>query len=161
MVTLKQIQVSPGEGLKRTLDEMILLENISIKNQSFVNWVFKNFSSDCAGCLPGKVWNYMIDNFKYQDDLTDEVLIAPHVMLNLKAGDCDDFSLFAKTIIDIIGGFYTHYLLLGKDRFKYTHIVVFVHRGKANNNFVDPVIVDGMNHDFNLIDLRYNFYKII
>jgi len=161
LITLKQIQVNPSEGLKRTLDEMILLENISIKNQSFVTWVYKNFSSDCAGCLPGKVWNYMVNNFTYKDDLSDEVLIAPHVMLQIKEGDCDDFSLFAKTVIDIIGGFYTHYLLLAKERFKFTHIAVFVHRGKMNNSFVDPVVVDGMNNNFNIIDLRYNFYKII
>ena len=72
-----------------------------------------------------------VNYFKYErDDPHDELVIAPYLMPDLRRGDCDDFSLFAKTCLDILGGWFTHYLLLGKSTGSPTHIVVFAHRGK-------------------------------
>lgn len=162
MITLKQIQVEPSRGLKQTLFEMSLLEKKSFENVEFVTWVFKTFNSNCTACLPGKIWHYMQHHFQYKkDEPHDEVLIAPYLMPSIKAGDCDDFSLFAKTCMDILQGWSNHYLLLGVDRNRFTHIVVFSHRGLVGLDYVDPVVIDGVNKNFNLIPTKYNYYKIL
>lgn len=162
MLTLKQIQVAPDQGLRRTLFEMDLLEKKSFQNVEFVKWVFENFYSECTACIPGKIWKYMQYNFRFQkDEPHDEVLIAPYLMPMIKAGDCDDFSLFAKTCMDILKGWTTHYLILGRERGRFTHIVLFTHRGRQGTEYVDPVIVDGTNSNFNIIPTKYNYYKIL
>lgn len=159
---LSHIQVAPAQGLKKTLELMNYLETLAIKNPEFVKFVFENFHSDCTPCIPGKIWNYIKNNFKYvSDDPFDEILTAPYILLQTKQGDCDDFSLFAKTCLDILGGFYTNYMLLGKEKNQFTHIVVFCHRGKAGDQFIDPVVIDGANDNFNLLHTKYRFYKII
>ena len=162
MITLKQISIDPAHGLFRTIQEMNLLERKSFQNVEFVTWVFKTFNSNCAACIPGKIWRYMQENFKFvKDDPHDEVLIAPYLMPEIKAGDCDDYSLFAKTCMDILSGWTTHYLLLGVERSRFTHIVVFAHRGRIGTEYVDPIVIDGVNSNFNIIPTKYNYYKIL
>jgi hypothetical protein len=162
MAVLKQIEVHQSDGLKQTLFQMQLLEKKSIENISFVTWVHETFNSNCVGCTPGKIWNYIQDNFTYQkDDPFDELITAPYLMPELKTGDCDDFSLFAKTCLDILGGYFTHYMLMGVNRNQFTHIVVFCHRGQEGNKYYDPVYIDGANKNFNIIPLKYNYFKIL
>jgi len=43
----------------------------------------------------------------------------------------------------------------------FSHVAVFVHRGIYNNTFIDGVIIDGTNNNFNVIPDQYNFYKLI
>jgi len=161
MLTLEQIQVHPNSALKQTIVYMNLLEDKAIKKQKFVTWVYQNFSGECAPCLPGKVWRYMRETFLYdRDDPHDELIIAPYLMPDLRRGDCDDFALFGKTVIDIIGGWFTYYILFGKEKGAYSHIAVYAHRGSGNNP-VDPVIVDGVNSEFNSISEKYNYYKLL
>jgi hypothetical protein len=160
MVTLQKIQVDPRYGLRQTLSEMNQLEYLSKNNKSFVNFVNRNFKSECLACVPGLIWNYMQANFKYvKDDPFDEVIRAPHVLLTEKIGDCDDFSLFAKTCLDIIGGYNTNYILLAKNKNEFTHILVLASRNL--NGFVDAVYIDGANKTFNVISDQYKFYKIV
>jgi len=162
MITVNQIKVQPSEGLKQTLSQMYFLERKALNNPLFVKWVHENLGSNCLPCIPGKVWQYMRNYFKYEkDDPHDEIIIAPYLMPDLRRGDCDDFSLFAKTCLDILGGWYTNYLLLGKERNLFTHIIVFVHRGVQGLDYIDPVFIDGVNNEFNVIPEKYNYVKLI
>jgi hypothetical protein len=162
MPLISQIKVDPKQGLLKTIEVMNLLEQRSFAHQDFIKFVFEKFSSNCAACIPGKIWNYMQENFQYiPDDPFDELLIAPYLMPQIKKGDCDDFSLFAKTCIDLLGGFYSNYILFSKEKSNYSHVAVFVHRGIYNNTFIDGVVIDGANENFNIIPPAYNFYKLI
>ncbi len=162
MIKLQHINVEPQEGLKQTLFQMNLLEKKSIENVEFVTWVFETFSNNCVPCLPGKIWKYMQENFTYKkDDPFDEIIIAPYLMTSIRAGDCDDFSLFAKTVLDILGGWYTNYILMAANKNQFTHIVTFAHRGQYGNHYADPVYIDGANKNFNIIPLKYNYFKKI
>lgn len=159
---LQTFSVKPEYGLTETIKTMNYLENLSLNQQDFVSWIFKKFSSDCSACLPGKIWKFVQENFEYKsDDPFDEFLTAPYAILKTKKGDCDDFSLFVKTCLDVLGGWHTHYILFAKEKNKYTHIAVFAHRGFIGNNYIDPVVIDGTNPHFNLISPIYNFYSII
>lgn len=159
---LTRIQVQPAQGLKKTLELMSVLESYSLKNPDFVAWVKEKFSSECLACIPGKIWKYMQENFIYKSDKPfDEILTAPYLMPEILKGDCDDFSLFAKTCIDILGGFNSHYLLFAKQKNNFSHVACFVDRGIFNNTYIDGVIIDGANENFNVIPYEYNFYKII
>lgn len=161
-VRVENIEVHPSQGLNRTLQEMYNLESKSFQNPSFIKFVFDNFYSKCTGCIPGKIWNYMKKNFYYiNDDPYDEKITAPYILVNTKAGDCDDFSLFAKTCLDILGGWNAKYMLLGKNRNEFTHIVCFAYRGKNILGFIDPVVIDGASDLFNVVHPKYKFKKII
>lgn len=161
-VTLNNFTVKPADGLQKTISLMNLLENKSMQNPVFVKWVFDMFGSNCIPCIPGKIWRYVQENFKFvSDDPYDEILTAPYLMPELKKGDCDDFALFIKTCMDIIGGYNTHYILFGKILNKFTHIAVFVDRGSYANQFVDPIVLDGANSNFNIVPIGYSFYKLI
>lgn len=175
-IRLTSITVKPNAGLNNTLALMNLLENLSLQNQDFITFCYRNFYSECTGCIPGKIWNYIKNNFTYLPDEStlhlngnifsesgfDERITAPYVLLETKKGDCDDFALFAKTCIDIVGGYYSNYILFGKNKNQFTHIATFVHRGMVGNKFRDPVVIDGANNNFNLVDTsKYKFYKII
>lgn len=161
-VNIQNIQVHPSNGLSETLNQMNYLEKLSFENPQFIKFVYKNFYSNCSACIPGKIWKYIKNNFQYTlDDPFDELITAPYILLETKKGDCDDFALFAKTCLDILGGWFTNYLLLGRNRNEYTHIVCFAHRGKFLLTYNDPVIIDGANEDFNIISNEYKFRKII
>ena len=121
----------------------------------------KIFTLNCTPCIPGKIWNYIKKNFTYVEDQYDETIAAPHILLEIKKGDCDDFALFAKTCLDILGGFFTNYLLLGRDKTGFTHIVCFAHRGKYFLNYNDPVIIDGASDEFNTVSNQYKFRKLV
>jgi len=159
--TLTNIQVHPLNGLAETLNQMNYLEKLSFENPTFVKFVFENFYSHCAACIPGKIWKYMKQNFVYVDDEFDEQITAPYLLIETKKGDCDDFALFAKTCLDILGGWFTNYLLLGRKFNQYTHIVCFAHRGKFLMSYNDPLVIDGANDEFNVISNAYRYRKII
>ena len=160
-VTLKNIAVHPSLGLSRTITEMNNLEKLTFAKAGFVAFVYQNFYSNCTACIPGKIWNYMKENFSYVEDERDETITAPYVLLATRQGDCDCFSLFAKTCLDILGGWYTNYLLLGKNLKGFTHIVCFAHRGRVLLSYNDPVIIDGANDEFNVISNVYKYRKLI
>ena len=159
---LNHIQVPASKGLQKTIQLMNFLEQKSIQNPLFVKFVFEKFSSNCTACVPGKIWKFIQENFEYvSDDPFDEILTAPYLMTTTKKGDCDDFSLFAKTCLDILGGWNSSYVLFGKEKNNWSHIACFCNRGVFNNTFIDPVIIDGANSSFNIIPSQYRFYKII
>lgn len=146
--TLKQVH--PDVSLSETLKTMRILENLTYQNQGFIDWVLKTFKNDCVDCIPFKVWKYMQNNFRYVDDSFDEVIRAPYILLREKIGDCDDFALFSKCVLKIIG-FKPVYIIFGEYRNRFTHIAVYC----------DNKLVDGVNNNFNLIPPRYKFYKFV
>ena len=158
---MEKISVPASQGLKNTIARMNFLESKSIQDVQFVKFVFQTFQSNCLACIPGKIWNYMLTNFSYQNDPYDELITAPHKLIETKKGDCDDFSLFAKTCLDIIGGFNTNYILFAKEKNSFSHIACFCNRGVWNNTFIDPVVIDGANKNFNIIPTQYKFCKLI
>lgn len=138
------------------------LEIAARQNANFVSWVFKEFSNNCQPCIPGKVWKYVLNNFRFVDDYPhDEFIAAPYALLEIKQGDCDDFACFIKTCLDILGGWNTHYILFAKEKNEFSHVAVFAHRGIAGNDYIDAVIIDGANNNFNLMPLKYKYYQIV
>ncbi len=160
--SLQTLEVHPTRGLDETLKQMFYLERLTFGEKNFIEWVWNKFDRGCADCLPGVIYRYMRDNFKYAIDAPyDELIIAPYVMRELKEGDCDDFSLFGKTCIDILGGWFSNYILFGQQKNAYTHVAVFVHRGKVGRKYIDGKIIDGANPNFNVVNPIYKYYKII
>jgi hypothetical protein len=112
--------------------------------------------------VPGKIYNYIRQNFDYvPDDPFDEIITAPYILLQTKKGDCDDFALFAKTCLDILGGWYTNYVLLGRQPEQFTHIITFAHRGRFLMKYNDPVVIDGANEQFNIVSSEYKYQRLI
>lgn len=161
MKQYQKIETNIENGLNETLRQMFLLEQTSLRNPDFVAWVKKQFANNCLACIPGLIWSYVRQNFKYKSDDFDEVIRAPHILLQEKQGDCDDFALFIKTCLDIIGGWNSEYVILGKKLNQYTHIIVFANRGVCGVNYIDPVKIDGVNSKFDSVPSEYKFYKRI
>jgi len=160
--TLNTFAVPARSGLTETIKQMQYLENLAYRDAEFVSWVYKKFSSDCAPCVPGKIWKYVQENFVYKDDEPfDEFLTAPYAMKETKTGDCVDYSLFIKSCLDILGGWFTHYIIFARERNQFTHVAVFAHRGAVGNNYIDPVVIDGTNPNFNIVPVHYKFYQIL
>ena len=161
-VKIQNIQVHPSRGLSETLKQMNYLERLSIQNQQFVSFVFKNFYSDCTACVPGKIYNYIRSRFDYvPDDPHDERITAPYLLIETRKGDCDDFALFSKSCLDILGGWYTNYVLLGRQPNQFTHIITFAHRGRFLMKYNDPVVIDGANEQFNIVSSEYKYQRLI
>lgn len=162
MRQISKIETNLETGLDETLRQMYWLEQSSLNKSEFVAFVKKQFAGNCKPCLPGLVWAYVRTNFKYVNDSpSDEVIRAPHILLKDKIGDCDDFALFIKTCLDVLGGFNTEYFILGKKINSFSHIVVYCDRGKCGNKPIDPLILDGANPVFNQIKSDYKFFKKI
>jgi len=163
-MVLKEYEVRPQHGLRKTLALMRELELKSIGIPDFVSFVFREFDSLCSPCLPGKLYNFVRKNFVYADDAPhDEVITAPHAILDTKRGDCDDFALFIKTCFDLLShsGWIAHYCLLGQNKNEWTHIIVFAHRGLVGGKYRDPVYVDGASEIFNYLPSKYKWMKIL
>lgn len=161
-VTINNYQTHPSNGLNATLKMMKHLEQLSFRNPRFVKFVNETFGGNCITCKPYMIWKYMRENFVYVPDVPDEKLTAPYVMIETREGDCDDFSLFAKTVLDILGGFNVNYMILGKKRNQFSHIVTRAQL-KTNSMFQrgEVKIVDGASGLFNAVDNKYIFRKII
>ena len=170
---VKHYQVSLNDSLKTTLTVIRSLENIALNDPQFVQWVKNHFSNECGICLLKKVWQYVQINFRYVDDSylfqniipyikhdeesftfikgfdePDEVVISPAWLIQIRKGDCDDFSLFIHTVLTIMKIPCQYMLLAAKDNMP-THIVVTA---------LDTII-DGANSKFNVIPQKYNYYE--
>lgn len=161
-INIQNFQVHPSQGLNVTLQKMKHLENLSLFNPKFVKFVHDTFENKCISCIPGEVWNYMREVFTYKEDFPDEKITAPHVLVQTLEGDCDDFSLFSKTVLDVIGGFNTNYMLLGKQRNKFSHVITRA-QIKTNSMFQrgEVFLIDGASPVFNSVNNKYIFRKII
>lgn len=143
-----EIKVPDSLGLMETIRQMRLMEIESLKNSYFQHLCDRNFG------VPGevapqdlykKVFDFVSSTFKYVDDPMDEKLTAPKYLFTTRAGDCDDFALFIKTVLAGYG-IDAKYLLCGKTDEGYTHIVVETPEG---------IILDGTNDRFNFLSDEY------
>jgi len=141
-------KVPLADGLKSTLIVMRELERIALSEDTFLRWIERHFKKDCGGCQLRKVWQFMQDNFDYLDDEYDEVVISPAILISKRKGDCDDFALFAHTILTALM-IPCKYILLGAENNKPSHIAVYAL----------GTVVDGTNNRFNVIADKYKYYS--
>jgi len=146
--------VKASDSIYQTLILMKQLELESLNDVNFIrycNYYFYYLNNTSIQQL--KIFHEWInDKIKYKTDEYDETLISPRIFPNYMFGDCDDISLFAKTILDYFG-YKTNYILLGNKTF--THIALII---KLNNQ---TIYFDGVSNNFNLINGKYKIYKII
>jgi hypothetical protein len=147
---VNHLKVPLADGLRSTLVVMRDLERKALGEKSFLVWIEKNFKTNCGQCVLKNVWQYMRNNFIFVNDNYDEVVISPVIMILNKKGDCDDFALFAHTILTALM-LPSKYILLGAENNKPTHIAVYS----------GDKVLDGTNNKFNDIPLKYKYYSLV
>lgn len=143
-------KVAPESSFRKTIEIMKLLERKTLINDEFINFVHRQFKTNCFKCYAKLVHSYIVKNFRYKLDEFDEVIQAPYILLKSKIGDCDDFSLFAYCCLKILGQ-NPKYIVFGKVPGKFTHIAVMI----------NGQILDGANKifdDYHTILKKYNYY---
>ncbi|WP_041356087.1 transglutaminase-like domain-containing protein [Melioribacter roseus] len=117
------------------------MEYEASRNPYFRKFVFETFGNiKDRKELYKKIWEYVRNNFIYQDDLFDESLTSPKLMIDIKFGDCDDFALFIKSVLTVLN-IPAFYLIAGTEN-EYSHILVYA----------DGYFIDGTNKKFNYLD---------
>lgn len=145
--------VKPENSLQATLCLMNELHIRAVTNDNFriiINSLFKEYRLNKLN-LFFQLWHFVRKYFKYVPDQFDEEIKNPVLMFKYKTGDCDDFSLFIKSALAVLG-IRSNYILLGQSENKFTHIAVITNCG---------VIIDGSNEMFNWIHPKYKFKKVI
>ena len=149
---IREYHVKPEDGLTVTLQIMNELEGRAITSDFFrteVKKIFEQFRYPKI-TLYEKIWEYVRTEFEYVKDRFDEEIKNPLLMFHYKAGDCDDFSLFIKSVLSVFG-IRSSYILLGQRENEFTHIAVLTN---------DGFILDGSNELLNWIHPKYKFKKI-
>lgn len=150
---IQEYHVKPSDSLAATLQLMNEIEVRAINSEYFrfkIQEEFLKYKINKIN-LFFQLWQYVRKNFRYVDDRFDEEIKNPLLMFKYKTGDCDDFSLFIKAALNVLG-IRSGYILLGQQENKFTHIAVITNCG---------VIVDGSNEMFNWIHPKYKFKKVI
>jgi len=151
---LGEIKITPvlhSLSLENTISIMNDMELESLLNPAFIIFIKNKFGKyKTRKEKIFQVWKYASDNFIYKEDHFDEDLTAPKYLITTLVGDCDDYSLFIKTALKVLG-IDSNYMLAGKAGQDYEHIL----------NFVDGFFVDGTNDKFNYLDEIYSERKII
>lgn len=150
---LAEININPLFGLEKTLQIMRDMEIESVNNYTFKNFITNNFGALRYNKtkLFYSLWYFVHNAFTYKTDQGDETLIAPKYMVTIRKGDCDDFALFIKSALHVLG-IKSYYLLAGKDNNGFTHIAVVTPCG---------IILDGVSNQFNYLSDEYINRQII
>lgn len=152
----KIIDIKDYKALDKTLALLKELEMQSLMDKDFNEYVKENITSKIYQNIFEFIKYLHLFIFKkmtYTDDFYDETLISPRVMIKIMRGDCDDFALFGKTILRLVG-IRSNYILLAKERGNFSHIALVL----PDYN----IFFDSTNSKFNYYDSnRYKFYKII
>jgi hypothetical protein len=155
-----------NKSLTGVQDRNLLFESLSIlkqlENQSLNDSIFISFVADTFGKLKDVpindkiyyVHRWVNENIEYVHDDFDETIISPRLIIHILKGDCDDFALLIKTILKSLN-VNANYILLGKEKYSYTHIAV-VYKGAEG-----LIYIDGIMKDSEYPKLNYPFYKII
>ena len=144
----KLIYTSENEALDETLKQMKFAEALTVMNSDFIEFVNKNFKANNHPIY--FIWYYIRKNFTYKEDDPDELIKPGYITLLDLYGDCDDFSIFAKAILDILK-IKSNYMILGYEKNNFSHVVV-----KVNG-----LVIDGTNKEFGVIYPGFKFQKII
>lgn len=142
------ITVNDCAGLTATLNIMFYLERLAIIDRNFFIWARRTFQNPN---IEKKLHTFIINSFVYKVDDYDETLTSPQKLLITRAGDCDDFALFAKTCLTCTG-INSRYLLAGRKPGVFTHIVTVTETN---------VIIDGTNKNFNVLPKEYKYTKYV
>jgi hypothetical protein len=148
--------VKDSELLQKTLDRMNQLENDSLRDKEFVDFVRRNFDckdKDVVFCLY-EVHRWVYDNISYIKDAYDETLISPKAIVHFRYGDCDDFALLTHTILKILN-IPVRYVLLAKQHRGYSHIAVAY---KFENVYI---YIDATQRVLGILPKLYKNLKII
>lgn len=135
-------------ALMAVLNIMNNLEREAIGNIDFRVYITALFKG--SKNIEFDVWNFIRSHIEYRSDMYDETIISPAKILFLKYGDCDDFALLAKSILNVFG-IDSKYILFAKKENQFTHIAIL-----CNNILIDPT-----NNYFNQFPVQYKFSKII
>lgn len=139
-------------SIQGTLETMFLLERESFENYYFKNWVLEKFANYVTELdLYKAIHSYILKNFTYRDENEIEVVTSPKRMIETNLGDCDDFSLFIKTVLKVLG-IECKYMLVGKTNEDFSHILVVTTKG---------ILIDGTNDKFNFLDETIYTHKAI
>lgn len=141
---LSQLQIKNANTIEETISIMNLLEHEAVYNPFFRANILHQFGNKSFPETIKKVWEYVVKNFKYVDSEADEDIISPKYMLVIKAGDCDNFSLFIKSALKVLG-IESNYMLCGKEENNFSHIVVVC----------NGIILDGTNDIYNYLASEY------
>lgn len=122
--------------------EMKRIEEKYSNDMQMINWVKQNFCCNNSTKNISKLWHWAKSYFVYRPDspekyISDPIKLAIHKtflgnpdehlknpieLMLTKTGDCDDFSLFAKTVFNILG-IPSNYILIGDEK-GFNHIAV-------------------------------------
>lgn len=157
-VRLNSVEYS--EALYKTLRIMNELENDSLKDQNFLNWIYRNFMQQYKTMSKDNFLKYVhnfVNTFLYYiDDLFDETIISPRIIINknFRRGDCDDFALLTKTILHYFN-IDSKYVLFSQTWGNFTHIANIV---DLNNK---KYYLDTVSKIYNVFPVnRYKYYKV-
>lgn len=143
----KIFKVNPKHRLAHTLVLMQALVNITLTNQTFVQWCKIHFCTRRSVPIEKQIHSYILKNYQYVEDRKDEELKAGYVLQHQKKGDCDDFAIFAVSVLKIFG-LPAKLVLFGKEKNRYTHICAAS----------DTYLIDGTNSIFDQIPENYPYW---
>lgn len=147
---INHYKVPVNQSLKSTMVVMRDLINKTLIDNEFICFVHRTFKTRCGDCVPKIIHSYVVQNFHYKEDVYDEVIQAPYILIKSRTGDCDDFALFIYCALRILGHA-PKFIVFGKAPGKFSHIAIMV----------NGQIVDGTNanyNDYETILKKYNYY---
>lgn len=151
------VTVHNYNSISKTINIMNDMESNSLKDVGFLEFMKSNFSylakEKNIFVTIYKIRNWIFKNIKYKNDMYDETLISPRIIIYIRQGDCDDFALLTKTMLRFFN-IKVKYILLAKSKNDYTHIAnVFEY--KKEFQYIDAT----MNKS--IFPKQYLYYKII
>lgn len=152
----KIIEVHNSQSIEKTIGILLEMQTESLNDKNFIEFIKENFANNIYKNeidFFRYVQKWIFDHIEYTDDLYDETLISPRVMIKILKGDCDDFAVFIKTILAAFN-IKSNFILLGQSYGIFSHIAVYI----PSYN----IILDGTNSKFNYVDFnKYKFYKLV
>ncbi|HED37791.1 MAG TPA: transglutaminase domain-containing protein [Ignavibacteria bacterium] len=149
--------VKNHKALIETINEMKIMENNSMKDVEFLEFMKKNFSfllnKKNNIVIIQTIHDWIYNNIKYKEDAFDETLISPRLLIYIKSGDCDDFSMLFKTMLRFFN-INTKYIILAKTENDFTHIAN-VYAFLKYNLYIDCTM------EKSIYPKDYKFYKIV
>lgn len=94
-------------GIRATLSAMVKLTNAAkrdIEIRELALSILENVPAKCWVCEAKAIQNYVRDNIRYTLDIDGiETIASPQKTLEYKQGDCDDMSVLAASLLQVVG----------------------------------------------------------
>lgn len=159
-VTFKEeiSEVKSYNSLLKTIEAMRIMESNSLKDSNFISFMKNNFDYLLNEYNPIKkifeIHKWINRNIKYVDDVYDETLISPRLLIFIKKGDCDDFAMLLKTMLKFLN-VNVNYILLGKKKNEYTHVANAYVMKNGSILYIDGIL------ETSIFPYSYKFYKLM